>query len=351
MLAQHTASHSPTSLSGDVSLDEKVRVLRAAASYCERPSEVVAVETHMSWVFMAGERVYKLKKPVRYPFLDFSSLAAREANCRQEVRLNRRLAPDIYLGVVPLTRSADGALSLDGHGEVVDWLVLMRRLPGERMFDCMLRQGLVGDTELDQLTTVLASFYRGAEPGGISPAAYADRFSRQQTINREVLTRRDFALDHGRAATVLDRLDQALADGAELLQERVRAGRIVDGHGDLRPEHICLTEPVVIFDCLEFNRELRLVDPFDETAFLGMECALLGARWVAPRLVEDFAAKLGERPPAPLMALYTAFRAVMRARLALAHLLDATPREPGKWEPLATRYLDLAEQALSSAGP
>ena len=328
-----------------------MRFLSAPASYPDAPDEVVAVETHMSWVFMAGERVYKLKKPVRYPFLDFSNLAAREANCREELRLNERLAPGTYLGVVPLTRSADGSLALDGRGVVVDWLVLMRRLPGERMFDRMLSQGLVGGPELDQLTAVLASFYGRAEPGDMSPAAYVERFIREQAINRDVLTRRDFAVDHGRVPSVLDRLDLALAKGEKMLKERVRAGRILDGHGDLRPEHVCFTEPLVIFDCLEFNRELRLVDPFDEAAFLGMECALLGAPWVAPMLIQGLAGKLGERPPARLVALYTAFRAVMRARLALAHLLDPTPRKPRKWEPLATRYLKLADQALSPTDP
>jgi aminoglycoside phosphotransferase family enzyme len=349
MLAWPAASRPAIVCPEDVSLEEKVRFLSSPASYRERLDEVVAVETHMSWVFMAGERVRKLKKPVRYPFLDFSSLAAREANCRQEVRLNRRLAPDTYLGVIPLTQSADGSLALEGHGAVVDWLVLMRRLPRERMLDHMLRQGTVGAQDLDRLTAVLASFYRRAEPADITPAAYVERFIREQAINREVLTRRDFAVDHGRVPTVLDRLDRALAEGGELLEERVRARRIVDGHGDLRPEHICFTDPLVIFDCLEFNRELRLVDPFDEIAFLGMECALLGATWVAPLLVQDLGGKLGECPPARLVALYTAYRAVMRARLALAHLLDPTPREPGKWEPLATRYLKLADQALSPA--
>jgi aminoglycoside phosphotransferase family enzyme len=241
----------------------------------------------------------------------------------------------------------EGRLSLCGEGSVVDWLVVMRLLPDDRMLDHRLARRLVGQNEVDRVTAVLASFYRRTARADISPAAYVDRFRRQQIANREVLTRRDFAVDDGRVPTVLDRLDNALNGDRALLEERVSSERILDGHGDLRPEHICLVEPIVIFDCLEFNRDLRLVDPFDEISFLGMECEALGAAWVGPVLVQQLGDKLGERPPDRLLMFYRAFRAVLRARLALAHLLDPEPREPGKWEPLATRYLTIAEEALS----
>lgn len=111
-----------------VSTAEKVAFLRTPAAYPTHPRRVDVIETHMSWVFLAGDRVYKLKKPVHYPFLDFRTLASREFHCREEVRLNRRLAPHVYLGVVPLTQDHGGALALGGGGEVVDWLVEMRRL-------------------------------------------------------------------------------------------------------------------------------------------------------------------------------------------------------------------------------
>jgi aminoglycoside phosphotransferase family enzyme len=329
-----------------VVLERKVRFLSSPEAYPHRPPEVLVKETHMSWVFLAGDRVFKMKKPVRYPHLDFASLEARESNCREEVRLNARLAPHTYLGVMPLRMTADGRLTLEVEGEVVDWLVRMRRLPEERMLDRLIAQGSVMDTDLDRLAEVLTAFYTQAEPADIPPSTYAYRFAREQAANRDVLSRRSFAVDHGRVPAVLDRLDAAIAQAQGLLEDRLRAGRILEGHGDLRPEHICLSEPLVIFDCLEFNRDLRLVDPFDELAFLGMECSLLGAPWLGPALMDRLAVGLGSRPPETVIRFYTAFRAVVRARLALAHLLDAIPREPAKWEPLATRYLLLAEGAL-----
>jgi aminoglycoside phosphotransferase family enzyme len=329
-----------------VSLVEKVHFLSDPLSYSHSPQEVRVVETHMSFVFLAGERVYKLKKPVCFPFLDFSTLEARETMCREELRLNRRLAGEVYIDVRRLTLSPTGRLGISGEGDVVDWLVEMRRLPQDRMLDHLLSEGGISDREINMLAPRLADFYRRADPSPISPDSYVDRFLREQAKNREILTCRDFALDHGRSNAIIDQLDVRFAADRTLLEQRVGARWIVDGHGDLRPEHVCFTDPIAIFDCLEFNAELRQVDPFDELAFLGMECALLGAPWFGPKLMEAVSEFLGEPPPVRITSLYTAYRAVLRARLAIAHLLDPVPRSPEKWEPLACRYLALAEQAL-----
>jgi aminoglycoside phosphotransferase family enzyme len=131
--------------------------------------------------------------------------------------------------------------------------------------------------------------------------------------------------------------------------KRLDAGRIVDGHGDLRPEHICLIEPPVIFDCLEFNAELRAVDPFEELAFLGLECSVLGADWIGEKIIAQVSEDLDDHPGADLICAYAAFKALLRARLALAHLLEPNPRTPAKWVPQAERYLDAAAQILATA--
>ncbi len=329
-----------------VSLAEKARFLSDPKSYPHTPREIIVIETHMALVFLAGETVLKLKKPVRFPFLDFSTLAAREAMCREELRLNRRLNDGLYVGVRPVRLSAAGALNFE-DGAIVDWLVEMRRLPKERMLDEMIRRKEVGPEEVELLSQKLSGFYRHAKPSAISPADYFNRFVREQSENHRVLESRSFAVDHGRAVTILEKLDESLYVHRALLEERVNSGRIVDGHGDLRPEHICFAKEIAIFDCLEFNVELRQVDPFDELAFLGMECALIGD----PFFGEQIIARVGENLVAPvpraLVSLYSAWRAALRARLALAHLLDPRPRLPRKWEPLATRYLALAESALN----
>lgn len=324
---------------------EKLRFLSAPSSYAHRPAAVEVIETHMSFVFLAGERAYKMKKPVRYPFLDFSTIEARERDCWEELRLNRRLSKDVYLGVKPLT-AARGGLSLAGEGEIVDWLVEMRRLPSALMLDQLLAADGPDNAQIEAICETLAQFYRRAERSFIGPAQYVERFIAEQQVNRAMLTHP--GIDH--ASQILDRLDAALSAQRRRLEARVIAGCVVDGHGDLRPEHICLTEPVAIFDCLEFNADLRQVDPFDEAAFLGVECAQLGARRLFRRFVEGLALRLGdETPPWELVWLYAAWRAALRARLSIAHLLEAAPRQPHKWAPLANRYLDLAAAALDGA--
>lgn len=325
-----------------ISTRDKLRFLCAPSAYPHKPVMVELVETHMSYVFLAGERAYKLKKPVRYPFLDFSTIEARERDCREELRLNRRLSKDVYLGVTPLT-AIEGRLSLGQTGEIVDWLVEMRRLPGALMLDALLRARDVRDSEVAAVCETLAQFYRRAERSKIRPEQYVARLVAEQGVNRAMLTHP--GIDG--APQILERLDARLAAQRPQLEARVAAGRIVDGHGDLRPEHICLTEPVVIFDCLEFNAELRQVDPFDEIAFLGVECAQLGARPLLRRFIEELASRLEEAiPPWDVIWLYAAWRAALRARLSIAHLLDPSPRHPDKWAPLANRYLDLAARAL-----
>lgn len=319
-------------------------------------------ETHMSWVFIGAERVLKLKKPVRYPYLDFSTLAAREASCRAELRLNRRLAPDVYLGVRCLLRQADGRLALgacDESGEapapaggaVADWLVEMRRLPERALLDAAIAADEVPRRAIEAVGRRLAEFYAGAERPPVEPEAHLVELRRQQGLNRAILTARDFALDHGRDERLLDAVEAALEARAGELRARAAAGLVLDGHGDLRPEHVCLTDPPVVIDCLEFNRALRLVDPYDELAFLDLECRRLGAGWIGPLVTGIVAERIGARPSPALAAFYLAFRALVRARLTLVHLLEPDPREPAKWQPLAREYLDLAEAALTPEPP
>lgn len=333
-----------------------VRFLAGAEAHVRHAGPNAAVETletHMSWVFRVGTQVFKLKKAVRYAFLDFSTVRARETACRDEVRLNARLAPGIYRGLMVL-QWRDGALSLVPEGEAdplattLDWLVWMRRLPAERMLDRAIADGVLHGAEIDALADVLSAFYRDAAVVPIDAAEYALRFQREQAVNRDVLLRPQFQLDGAREA--LDRLDAALESDAGPLAERARARRIVDGHGDLRPEHVCLLQPPVVIDCLEFNTRLRQVDPLDELAFLGLECSLAGAPWIGPRLRERCGAALGDTAPPALWMLYTAYRALLRARLATAHLLDPQPRTPRRWPPMAQGYVARALQVLLERG-
>ncbi len=342
----HDASLAQPEDERSVSLVEKVRFLSNPATYGSGVLTVEAIETHMSWVFLAGNSAYKLKKPVRYPFLDFSTLEARQRYCTLELSLNRRLAGDVYLRLVKLTLDPRNQLALDGSGHIVDWLVMMRRLPRAQMLDQLIAANGVDDEQCERLADVLAAFYERTEHPPVLAPSYVRRLLAEQATNRAVITRREFSIDRGRVPLLLDRMDDAFQNHGRLLMARAAGGHLVDGHGDLRPEHICLCDGVVIFDCLEFSDELRLVDPVDELAYLALECALLGDSGLGRRLADGVMKRMHDRPPEALAQLHSARRSMLRARLALSHLLDAAPRNPQKWEPLASRYLDLAEAAL-----
>jgi aminoglycoside phosphotransferase family enzyme len=324
-----------------LSLADKVAFLSRPGAYAHRVDAVTLRETHMSWVFLAGDRVYKLKKPVRFPYLDFSSLDRREAACRAEVSLNRRLAPDVYVGVAPLTLSSSGP-SIGGAGPIADWLVVMHRLDERWALEQVLRERRLDTSQLDRLVATLVRFYRRARPVFLSAGAHLSRWSENLTANRRVLLDPRFALPSALIQRV-DRIQRRfVAEHRRMLEARALRHRIVDGHGDLRPEHIWLNAEVRIIDCLEFNPRLRAVDPFDEIAYLDLECERLGAAWAGRYVKTRVERRLNERLPAALFHFYRSYRAVLRARLAIAHLSEPTPRTPEKWPRRARAYLDIA---------
>ena len=188
-----------------------VRFLRDPATHGGDFEAVEVKETSKSWVFLTPDNVYKLKKPVENHFQDLRLLAAREANCRTEVRLNRRLAPEVYLGVVPITREASGALALAGEGDVVDWLVHMRRLSADRMLDRIILNGAADTQEtrdrLTRLANSLIDFYRDAPAAELTGQDYVRLFEEEQAKNRAVLEDARFARDLGSLDDLLARFD------------------------------------------------------------------------------------------------------------------------------------------------
>jgi uncharacterized protein len=324
-----------------LSLADKVAFLSRPGTYAHPVDAVILRETHMSWVLLAGDRVYKLKKPVRFPYLDFSTLDHREAACRAEVALNRRLAPDVYIGVAPLTLSSAGP-SIGGAGPIADWLVVMHRLDERWALEQVLRERRLDTSQLDRLIATLVRFYRQARPVFLSVGAHVWRWSENLTANRRVLLDPRFALPSALIQRV-DRIQRRfVAEQRRMLEVRVLRHRIVDGHGDLRPEHIWLNAEVRIIDCLEFNPRLRVVDPFDEIAYLDLECERLGAAWAGRYIKTRVERGLNEHLPAALFHFYRSYRATLRARLAIAHLSEPAPRTPEKWPRRARAYLDIA---------
>ncbi len=320
----------------------KVAFLARVEAYPELPRRVEVRETHMSWVFLTDERAYKLKKPIRRDYLDFSTVESRRLNCHEELRLNRRLAAPVYRSVLPLLLHADGQLGLSGLGDAVDWLIVMNRLPERAALDRRLRRGLVGPEEIERILLTLAPFYRDAEKAATGEADYCRRFSDAVAANSDKLLAPRFDLPADQVRRIAAELRNFLDRRGGLLAARANAGKIVEAHGDLRPEHIFLVPEPMIIDCLEFNRGMRLLDPAEELAYLAMECSALDADWVGGKLFFHYARLTGDEPPEQLIRFYRASRALLRARLSAEHLETPAIQEPAKWRAKARAYLTLA---------
>jgi aminoglycoside phosphotransferase family enzyme len=323
-------------------LAAKLEFLRRPDAYPDHVERVDAIETHMAWVFLAGERAYKLKKPVRYPFLDYTSLEARRFICSEEIRLNRRLAPDVYLDVVPLTQDRDGVLALGGEGVAVEWLVAMRRLDPELLLDHAVRAGTASTDKVRPAAELLATFFADSRPARVAPHVYGRELRRLVLYNVHELTEHVRGSDAAKVEEVSSALLTFLKEQSELFRSRAREGRIKEGHGDLRPEHVFLGSPPAVIDCIEFSRRFRVQDPADELAFLAVELELLGAAPLGMEFLRAYTERTGDAPPASLFDFHAAVRAFVRAKLAIGHLADGA--DPKTWTVRCRTYLELSAQ-------
>lgn len=297
-------------------LPEVVAALLDPGVYPHPVDRVELVETHISWVLLAGERVYKIKKPVDLGFLDFTTLERRRFFCEEEVRLNRRLAPDTYLGVVELTGTGR-AVRIGGPGPTREVAVAMRRLPADRMLDRLVREGRAEAELLDAVARLIARFHAEAatggeidELGGIDTvrANWTENFAQTADLPEAVLP------DASRRA-LRQWVRAFLARESARFAARVAAGRSRDCHGDLQAQHVCCTDPIQVFDCIEFNHRFRFGDTAGEIAFLAMDLERLGRPDLALRFLNTYFEASGDWEAVPLLDFYRAYRAFVRGKV------------------------------------
>jgi aminoglycoside phosphotransferase family enzyme len=302
----------------------------------------------MSWVFLTEAHAWKLKKPQRIDGIDLARVESRRRHCLLELDLNRRLAGDVYIDVVALRRRADGALGFGDAGEPVEWLLRMRRLPEARMLDRMIAEGTVAPAAVREAARMLGRFYAASPPEPVDGPAWRARQAARLAGNLDNLRGWPHLVD-AHAVNEITRGQHAfLAAEAGMFDERARAGRIVEGHGDLRPEHVCLEDPPRVIDCLEFSRALRIVDPAEELGFLALECERLGAGGLRDEIFAGYEEATGDAPDARLVHFHQSLHALTRAWLALRHLRDAPAARPRHWPALARVYLELAGAHLAA---
>jgi len=322
-----------------------IRALLNPSLYSHPVAEVSLRQTQMSFLLFAGDYVYKIKKPVDLGYLDYTTLERRRFFCHQEVKLNRRLCPGVYLRVVPISWRL-GRVRLGGGGKVMEYAVMMRRLPEEGMMEYLLPRGGVTPRMVEQVAEKLAAFHKKAatspeiatfgDPAAVS-FNWQENFSQTESYRGRTVT-------FERYERIKAYVDDFLRRERRLLERRVEEGKVRDCHGDLHAAHICFGEDIYIYDCIEFNNRFRYCDVASEVAFLAMDLDFHYQPGLAGHFVESYTELSGDAELPLLMPFYKCYRAYVRGKVEGFKLDDPYLTEEEKRQAMcrARRYFNLA---------
>ncbi len=332
--------------------EEKIEFFKNIHSYDHPVQKVEWIETHLSEVFVAGEFTYKMKKPNIFSYLNLSGLKERHQNLLSELHLNRILAPGFYLKVIPLMKNSEGELVLgesDGNARVVEWVLKMKTYSRERCLDVLIKKGKIPVEELNTALRILFDFYTKSSSTLWDPTEYLGAF--QKTLEEVRVFTHQYG-DHDKLSLItkiINFQDAFIEHHSEEIKSRVENKKIVEAHGDLRPEHICLMTPSIFVDRLEFSETLRTIDPLDEIACLDLECEMLGDQALGGGVLKFYREYTGDKFSNELYSFYKIQRALVRSKLCLAHTQDFHVKDQSKWSLKCEDYLKLAWTYLNRA--
>ena len=335
--------------SGDMN-DENIRLLAQQKHFPVQTNKADIVETHISWVILCDEFVYKIKKPVKYSFLDYSTLEKRKFFCEKEVELNRRLTPDIYVGVAPIKKKASQFFIDSFDGEIVDYAVTMRRLPEERRMDKLLVQNKVYESDIKNLAAKISAFHKTAS------VIHAKNNYLLKGLFDDILTQKTYLGKYYNCTALIDDAisvsDEFFAINVRLLENRVAQNFIRDCHGDLHSRNIFLLPEPVPFDCLEFNDELRQIDVLNEIAFLCMDLDAFESHYLSELFFNEYNRLfpiVNTEEERNLFTFYKAYRANIRAKVNSLRAQDASnEKEKRKALDNVHKYLLLMNNYLTA---
>ena len=326
---------------------DMVKELMKAESYPGRVDSISLIQTHISWVFLTGKYCYKVKKPVDFEFLDFSTLEKRKFYCEEELRVNRRLCPDIYLDVVPITASSDG-LRVNGKGDAIDYAVKMVQLPQERRMDLLLEDGKVDGDVIDDISKTLVEFHRAARTGegvdkyGSIPTIKANwdqNFEQTRNLRGSLIPEDLFD-------SIENAIGEFISNNSKMFNERIKSNKIRECHGDVHSGNIFVDGRIYIFDAIEFNPAFSCSDTAAEIAFLGMDLDFKGRKDLSKSFVDGYVECSRDRGVHDLLNFYKCYRAYVRAKVIGFKLFDAGvgQEEKGEAERLCREYFSLAQE-------
>ncbi|UCE73172.1 MAG: hypothetical protein JSV56_09030 [Methanomassiliicoccales archaeon] len=319
--------------------------LNLPKAYPEPTKQVELVQTHISYIFITDDFVYKIKKPVNFGFLDFSTLDKRLYYCQKEIELNKRLSPDIYLDVVPITDEGE-KLKVSGEGEVVDYAVRMKKIPMDRIMVTLLEQGKLTPEMVKKVSKKIADFH--------SEAVTSSAIEQFGTINViKTNTDENFeqtkeyigkSITQNQFDTIKNYTNTFYKSKKELIKKRISDHRIKDCHGDLHMQHVCFADDIIIFDCIEFNERFRYSDTAADIAFLAMDLDYNGAFDLSKVLMDAYIQHSDDPGVLDMLNFYKVYRAYVRGKVIGFKLNDPQiPADEKKAaQQTAKRYFSLA---------
>jgi aminoglycoside phosphotransferase family enzyme len=330
-------------------LPELIKALLDPKVYPDHPQRVELVQTQISYVFLAGEYVYKIKKPVDMGFLDYSTLEKRLFYCRKEVELNRRLCADAYLGVEPITNDK-GRFVIGGKGEAKEYAVKMRRLPQDAMMDVLLKQNKVTPEMVGRVAGILTEFHKKAATseeitrlGGIDAVIQntSENFSQTEKYFGIIIEPETYH-------RIKNYTEEFIKANSALFHKRMAEGKVRDCHGDLHAAHICFYKGICIYDCIEFIDRLRYTDMAADIAFLAMDLDHYGRQDLSDSFIEAYVSKSGDKELKKLLNFYKCYRAYVRGKVGCFQYDDQYISAGGKEKIAANArsYFKLAESYI-----
>jgi hypothetical protein len=320
--------------------------MKTPGFYPHHPAAVELIQTHISHVFIAGDFVYKVKKPLCFDFLDFTTLEKRKFFCEEEVKLNKRLAPETYLDVVAISLDSQGNPTLQNGVEIIDYAVRMKKLPQERMLKTLLSQGLADEDIMDKVAEKVAGFHQDAQygrhidvRGGIENIRHNNEENFSETVAYIHVTIPEYQY-----RLIADYVKQFLAAHKTLFEKRIADHKIRDCHGDLHLEHICITDDIIIFDCIEFNERFRYADVAQDVAFLTMDIDFNGYSPHAQTFIQSYVKYSGDTDMPLLLNFYRCYCAYVRGKVTSFRLRekDLSPKMRDDITKTARQYFDLS---------
>jgi aminoglycoside phosphotransferase family enzyme/predicted kinase len=285
--------------------------------YPHAPADVKMIQTHISYIFIAEDLVFKIKKEVDFGFLDFTTLEKRKYFCNEELRLNKRLAPDTYLSVETLSEASDGSLMWGDNGRIIEYAVKMKRLPEERILSRILHTGKIDERIMDAIARRVFTFHEHAETGGEIDRLGSIETVKKNHIENFVQTEPfiDITLTEDQFSFIKQYALSFLSENEDLFKKRVAMHRIRDCHGDLHLQHICLEDGIIIFDCIEFNKRFRYLDVAAEIAFLSMDLDFNGYCKLGDAFIKSYLKYSRDEDIKKLINFYRCYFAYVRGKV------------------------------------